>query len=118
MSKSYRERDFSVVDEDMLKNKLYRKVFRTIAYCTGIGIGLMVLLPILPESGHLAKEEGIKDLFLTIGAFLLIYAVGMLVAFMFLRDALKPILFLMNWVVIPSAAIWCVMEGHRIITGP
>lgn len=117
MSKSYRDRDFGLVDEDILQNKLYRKVFRTIAYAAGVGIGFLVLMPILPDGGHEAKEDAMKHLFLMISVFLIIYALGMTFAMVFLRDAIKPILFLMNWVVIPSAAIWCVMEGHRIITG-
>ena len=104
------------VDTELLGDKKNVSVFKKAAYAFGVGLGFFIILPLLPEVGDPVKSKLMINLFHTISLCMILYAVAVCVAFFFMRSNLKFIMFLLNWVFIPSFAIWAVMQGYNILT--
>ncbi len=104
------------VDVELLGNKKNVSVFKKAAYAFGVGFGFFIILPLLPDVGDPVKSKLMINLFHTISICMILYSVDVGVAFFFMRSNLKFIMFLLNWVVVPSFGIWAVMQGYDILT--
>lgn len=111
------KRDIGIVDEELLINKRNKKLFRAAAYGMGIGIGLFVFTPILPDVVSADKMAALRDLFHTLGWLMIFYSLGIGFGFFLLRPYIKLVLFLLNWVMVPIAGIYCVVQAMKIVSG-
>jgi hypothetical protein len=112
-----RKRDVSVVDEELLINKRNKKLFRAAAYGMGIGIGLFIFAPILPDIVSAGKMDALRGLFHTIGWMMILYSLGIGFGFFLLRPYIKLVLFLLNWVLVPITGIYSVIQAIKIVSG-
>ncbi len=109
-------RDIGIVDEELLVNKQNKKIFRMAAYSMGVGIACVILLPLLSNiGGDSAKSEALNTVFLYIGLALIMNALVIAFSFFFLRQNIKLVLFMLNWLILPTAGIWAVLEAIDIL---
>ena len=109
MTQPYRRPDLSVVDEELLVRKENKKVFKKVAYGAGIGVGFFLILPILPEIGDEAKSDAIKHIFSVFAATMIFYSIALTFSFFLLRDNIKLVLLMLNWIVLPMVGLWGLM---------
>lgn len=112
-----KKRNYSIVDEDLLQNKQNRRIFRAAAYSMGLGVGFMLLLPILPDIEDSVKDARMEEIFHQIAFTLISYSVAISLGFFFLREHIGLVRFLLNWVLIPTAAIYFLTDAYNVITG-
>lgn len=111
-------KSFDFVDTELLGNREYAKAFRQMAYAIGAGAGFLLLLPTLPDiKGEEYRINEMLWLYAAISGFFISYAIIMGATLKFVRGFLPTVQFTLNWMMVPSAAIWFVMEGYRIIKG-
>ena len=103
------KREMLTVDEELLLNKFNKKLFRKVAYGFGIGVGLFILIPILPEIIDEQKSGEIKSIFSVFAVSLILYSIVISFSFFFLRSHIKLVLFMLNWFIMPMIGIWGVV---------
>ena len=117
MPQQSRRRNLDVVDQELLGNKQNKKIFKNIAYAMGVGIGFILLIPMLPDIGDEAKQEGMEAIYFIISYTLMVYSISLGLGFFFLRPYVALVAFILNWVVMPMVGIWALVEGYKVISG-
>lgn len=115
MQSNPQRRQFDYVDTEVL-SKQNRKAFKSAAYAMGIAIGLFLVQPMLPEISEKSRQEQLIHLFDLASLSLFLYAAAITATFFFFRSNLKPILFVLNWVVLPTILFWIAGEGYGVFT--
>lgn len=105
------------VDTELLGQKQNVKVFKKAAYGFGVGIGFLLVLPLLPDMGDSTKSKAMLDLFHTLSLGMIFYAGAITLGYFFLRSQIKFIMFALNWIYLPSFGIWAATQGYGILTG-
>ncbi len=109
-------KETAYIDEELMGKK-NRKAFKSAAYSFGLGIGFLVLSPLLPEMGTKEKSDALMSVFRVIAMWMIFYSAATGVAFIFFRKSVKMVLMLLNWFLVPSLAIWGFMEISGILSG-
>lgn len=117
MSQQGRRKNLDVVDQDLLINKENKSTFKAAAYSMGLGIGFLLLIPILPDIGNEERQRGMIDIFTRLSYLLVGYSLALAFGFFLLRPNIGLIKFILNWIVIPTAGLWAVIEGYKVLTG-
>lgn len=110
-------RDTGVVDEELLVNKRNKKIFKSVAYAMGLGIGFMILIPILPSIGDEAKQDAMEYIYFVLSYSMIAYSFSLALGFFFLRPYVGLVSFMLNWVIMPGVGLWAVMAGYKVIAG-
>lgn len=111
-----RRHDLSVVDEQLLLHRENRKLFKAVAYGFGIGLGFLILSPLLPDIGNKEKSDAMIAVFNRVAIYMIAYAGIITFSFFFLRAHMKLVLFILNWLVLPTVGLWAFMEGYKVLT--
>ena len=106
------------IDEQLMADRTGRKAFKSSAYSLGIGIGFLILSPLLPDFGDPERSKAMFGVFRTVALWMVGYSLVVALGFFFARDKIKMILGILNWIIIPTIGIWAVMEISGILTGP
>ena len=117
MPQQSRRKNLDVVDHELLMNKQNKKVFKGAAYSMGLGVGLLLLIPILPDIDETAKQDGLESIFVTISCVLIANSFALAFGFFLLRPYIGLIQFMLSWFVMPTVGIWAVVEGYKVIAG-
>lgn len=117
MPQQKRRINLDTVDQELLVNKQNKKVFKNVAYAMGIGVGFMLVMPILPDIGDEAKQDGMEAIYFVISYSLIAYSISLALGFFFLRPYVGLVAFILNWVVMPIVGLWAVTEGYKVIAG-
>ena len=104
------------IDEELLRDKQGKKVFKAAAYSMGIGVGFFIVQPLLPDIGDKEKSDAMMNIFQTIALLMIGYSASLTLAFFFFRSNVKLVLFMLNWVLVPLVGLWCVTEGYKVLT--
>lgn len=104
------------VDTDLLVHKQNKKIFKMAAYSMGVGLACVILLPLLSGiSSDEAKSDALSTIFFYIGLALIGHSVVIAFSFFFLRENIKLVLFMLNWLILPTIGIWAVMEAMDVL---
>lgn len=110
------KRTAGIVDEDLLVNKRNKKLFKMAAYSMGVGLACVILLPLLSSiGGDEAKSDALSTIFFYIGLALIAHALVIAFSFFFLRENIKLVLFMLNWLIMPTVGIWAVLEAIDVL---
>ncbi len=116
MTQKHRRPDLMTVDTELLVNKENKKYFKMAAYSMGVGLACVILLPLLSGlGGDEAKSEALSTIFFYIGLALIAHAVVITFSFFFLRQSIKLVLFMLNWLILPTVGIWAVLEAIDVL---
>ncbi len=115
MQSNNKRKQFDYVDTELL-SKQNSKAFKSAAYAMGIAIGLFIVQPMLPEISDNSRQTEMVKLFNMSSLYLFLYAVAVSVTFFFFRGSLKPVLFVLNWFVMPTILLWVASEGYGILS--
>jgi|GEM_PF-4630830 len=108
----------SAIDEELLVDRIGRKVFKSSAYSMGLAIGFLILSPILPAMGDTAEQSAdMLGVFRTLAVWMIAYSIIVAFSFLFLRSKVKMILMMLNWFLMPSVVLWGILEIKDILTG-
>ncbi len=110
-------RKTAYIDEELMGNKVGRKVFKSSAYSLGIAIGFLILSPLLPEIGDKEQSEAMFGLFHVLAYWMIAYSIVVAVSFLFLRPKINMILMMLNWMLMPMIAIWALLQIKDILSG-
>lgn len=113
----HRRPDLMTVDTDLLIHKENKKLFKMAAYSMGVGIACVILLPLLSGIGDKEKSEALSTIFFYIGLTLIAHSVVIAFSFFFLRQNIKLVLFMLNWLILPTVGIWAVLEAIEVLKG-
>ena len=111
------KKQLEYVDTELLGQKENVRVFKKAAYGFGVGIGFLLVLPLLPDMEDSKKAGDMVDLFHTMSIGMIFYAGAITLGYFFLRSQIKFIMFALNWIYLPTFGIWAATQGYGILTG-
>ena len=111
------KRDTGVVDEELLVNKRNKKIFKSVAYAMGLGIGFMILIPILPGIDDESKQAAMEYIYFVLAYSMMGYSIALALGFFFLRPYVGLVSFMLNWVIMPGVGLWAIISGYKAIAG-
>lgn len=110
-----RRPNLSTVDEELFRRAEHKKAFRSAAHGMGFGVGLLILLPLLPDVTTSAKVGEMKGLFEILSLWLIAYSLCIMCTFFFARHNVGFVMTGLNLVLVPALTFWLVVRGCMVL---
>lgn len=107
--------NLGTVDEEIFRRTQHKKAFKSAAHGMGFGVGLLILLPLLPEVTTSSKVEEMKGLFETLSLWLIAYSLCIMCTFFFARHNVGFVMTGLNLVLVPVLTFWLVVRGCMVL---
>ena len=111
----YENNKMKFVDTELLGEKQNSKAFRGAAYSMGIGLGFLILSPLLKDYGN-KQVTDMVDLIGVMALWMVAYAAIVFFAYVKSRKHLKYVLFMLNWFLIPTFGLWFLLRVMDIFS--
>lgn len=104
-------------EKERARDKKIAKIMKRSAIAVGAGLGLFFLTFILPEISDREKMTAMKSLLSHTGLSVAGYGGIMTMVVFFLRPRALMADGLMNWLIVPTYALWFAFEAYKVLAG-
>jgi site-specific recombinase len=104
-------------EKERARDKKIAKIMKRAGIALGAGFALFFLTFILPEISDKEKMGAMKTLLSHTGLSVAVYGGIMSLVVFFLRPRALLADGLMNWLVVPSYALWFAFEAYKVLAG-
>ena len=98
------------------REKKINAIIKRAVISLGAGIGFMILLPFLPHISNEQQMLALKGLFFAAALAVIIYGIIIIIANIFVQKHILKFDMLMNWVIVPTYALWFTIETYKILS--